>query len=433
MILLKPDIQVLLWISAYTLLIFGITFSFLTSRNQKILYTAFVFCFFIYNGYGIAYPSGVYQGFGDMYAVFLAVLSLGYILFLALVRKEVNYAYQGTIGLLRKLFNDRLVVNTAIGMYLAVCLFRLCYPEFKLLLLFNPPKPDILAEFSSRFTNPPDTISKLVQALSHLVFPFYLISVTYYRNNIFVFAFLIAFPYYLLYCAQSYISRSEVIGVLFILFAMQWYYRPRARKYLVIAAVIILPIVPIMLVKYQEERAVYGQTDLNISTGDALDYLIYSETSFPTFSNKVIRSDKHIDLKRYFIWMVTLPIPKAIIGSVNPPSAGMEMSEILLGTRSGRQGFFALLAGLLTESVYIYGVRCYFLHAVMIALVMALVVRLTENEPLLFVIFITLTLNLSYALNRAGIGAVLPAVVNLYFTLYLLFFLGYLKRRWRLI
>jgi hypothetical protein len=147
------------------------------------------------------------------------------------------------------------------------------------------------------------------------------------------------------------------------------------------------------------------------------------------FSDQIISSGKRIDLKRYAIWIATLSIPKGIIGSVNPPSAGMEMSEILLGIKQGRTGFYALLAGLLTESVYIYGVKLYFIHALMIAFVMAFVARITERQPLLFVVFVALTIDLSYRLNRAGVGAALPAVVNLYFTLYLLLLCGYLKNR----
>jgi hypothetical protein len=296
----------------------------------------------------------------------------------------------------------------------------------------NPPAPDIAQEFMMRFTQPPGAVTKIIQAISYLVFPFYLISTVYYRKNLPVFVFVIVFPSYVLYCSQSYISRGEILGLLLIIGSVQWYFRPAVRKYLIIGLVLLLPAIPITLLWYQEARAIDGQTELNDSAGEAFQYIWYTEASFPVFSEQVITSGKHIDLKRYFIWIATLPIPKGIIGSINAPSAGMEMSEILLGTRQGRKGFFALLAGLLTESVYIYGVRLYFVHAIMIALVMAFVARITENQPLLFVVFITILIDLTYKLNRAGIASALPSVLNLHFSLYLLLLFGYLKCRWRI-
>jgi len=207
--MMTADIDTLLWIGGWTLALYILTMRLLSRGNQKVLYTVFVLCFFVYNGYGIAYTHGVYSGYGTMYIVFLGTLSAAYVLFLALLRKEVRYAQAGTMGLLKDLFEKPVVVNLAIGTYFCLILFPLIYPEFKLSLLFNPPAPDIAQEFMLRFTRPPDALSKIVQAVSYLVFPFYLISTIYYRRNFLAFTFMIAFPSYVLYCAQSYISRGE--------------------------------------------------------------------------------------------------------------------------------------------------------------------------------------------------------------------------------
>ncbi|MDX1479105.1 MAG: hypothetical protein R3301_15430, partial [Saprospiraceae bacterium] len=400
----------------------------LTSRGQKILYTAFVLFFYLYNGYGIGYRIGVYERFPVMYIVFLITLSLSYWLFLLVFRKEMRVAQEGTIPLIQRLFGNPLFAYITIGMYFATWLVRLVYPEFKLPLLINPPAPDVIGEFLGRFTAPPDAVTKLVSNAGFLLFPFFLIAVMRYRRNMLIFALLIFVPYYIKYCINSYISRGEVLAALFLVMGVQWYYNEKMRKYLIVGVLVILPFLPAMLVQYQDIRLQQG-ADLYIDNQDAIKMLVFSETNFPIYSDKVIRSGKHIDLNRYFIWMVTLPIPKAIIGSVNAPSAGMEMSEILLEKKQGRKGFFALLAGLLTESTYIYGTKWYFLHALFLGGLMAFIARLTENQDILFCVFLMLVVDLSYRLNRAGIAPVLGVVVNMYFSLYVLFFLGYLKRR----
>jgi hypothetical protein len=346
---------------------------------------------------------------------------------------ELGHARKGTKALLQNLFEDKRIVDLTIGAYLLTYGMRLVYPEFKLHLLLLPPSPDIVAEFTSRFTAPPDTISKLFDALSHLFFPFYLLAVMYYRHRFFLFVLLLGLPLYILYCAQSYIGRGEILTLVLVVAMIQWYLRPHVRKYIIILGLLCVPLIPAALIYYQDMRLGNVHAELEVSSQEAVNYLVFTETSFPVFSEQIISSGKQIDLKRYFIWMLTLPIPKAITGPMNPPSAGMEMSEILLGLRMGQKGFFALLAGLLTESVYIYGVKLYFIHAIIIAFVMACVVRITEGEQLLFLIFLMLMIDLTYRLNRAGLGPALATVVNLYFSLYILFLLGYLKRRWRVI
>lgn len=416
-----------------TMVIGGITFMGLRSRQQKFLYGFFVLFFYLYNGFGIAYGKGVYHQQAQFYITFLSVFSLGYYFFLALLRKELYYAQQGSMRLFREIFENKNLVQVILVVYILISAVVLIYPEFKLHLLFAPPSPDVKGEFMARFKAPPGSITKAFDALRNLLFPFYLLGIMYFRRKLLTFAFFLLLPSYIMYCSQSYISRSQMLTLLLMFVIVQWMTRPAWRKYMVMGGLACLPLLPAALWYYQEARLGVKQVDLEISTGDAAEFLLYAETSFPALSEKVINSGKNIDLPRYFVWMFTLPIPKAIIGSVNPPSAGMEMSEILLGKKAGEKGFYALLAGLLTESVYIYGLRFYFVHAICIAMIFAFVVRLIEREPMFTLVFVLLSVELTYALNRAGIASALGVVVNMYFSFYVLFFIGYLRKRWKVI
>lgn len=428
---LDINYAILLNVILVTLTIFIFFFRFFKNLAQKTLYIAFVFFFFIYNGFGMSYEKGVADQYHIYYIVFLITFSFSYLFFLKLFFKEFRYAFLGSIKTIRKFGRDKYLSSFIIFIFIFFQLLQLIIPEFKLHLLLNPPAPDILAEFLGRL-NSPSPSGKLIGNVSFLLYPFYLLTLYKFRKNIPFFLFIVFFPFYIQYCKNSYLSRGEMMAAAAIIISIQWFYNTWIRKYLAILLLFLLPILPVLLWQYQTYRGGGGGVS-EISATDAGYGLLFIETSFPVYSKKVIDSEKHIDLKKYFIWVFTLPVPKAIFGKIEAPSAGMEMSEILLNKKQGDKGFFALLAGLLTESIYMYGKTFYFIHAIFIACIFAIIARLTERDPILFCILIVMTIHLSYRLNRTGLGPVLSTIINLFLTFYFIIILGYLRKRFKLI
>ena len=89
--------------------------------------------------------------------------------------------------------------------------------------------------------------------------------------------------------------------------------------------------------QYQSIRQ--GNDVETVQVEDASSDLFFMETAFIRHSDKVISSDKHINLGHYYLWMFTLPIPKIIIGEVPAVSASFEMSEIIIGEKIGSKRF----------------------------------------------------------------------------------------------
>lgn len=400
--------------------------SLLTGKAQKILFTFFSLFFFLYNGYGISFVNGVHPNYHYYYCGFYLAFSTGYLTFLRIFYTPFKILRKKTDVYIKQLALSPKVAIISISIFLLISIVPLIYPTNRIFLLLNPPKPDVGTQFFATFTNNINPVIKIFENIGYLIYPFYLISLYYFRKKPLTLAFILFFPLYLHYCNISYINRAYVLERLVIFGTMLYSFYPSIRKILIIGSLIIIPFMVIFMVQYQDIRG--GNKAQKISFVDASKIIFNAETSFPVFSNKIINSDKHINLKDYFVWIITLPIPKVIIGKINPVSAGAEMSEILLGKKQGDEGYFALLAGLLTESVYTFGQKWYFLHAIFISLLMAIIVRFVEKTIVLSPMVLVFTILFSYTLNRAGISGMLPSIINQFLFYYLLIFLLYFRK-----
>ncbi len=430
MILEIKDIQLGIWVATYTIIVYYITRFFLYGRAQKVMFTFFTLFYWLYNGYGIAFVKGVDPNFFYYYIVFYITFCLSYLVLLRLFYAPFKVVRRLTInGIYRTALSQKLAYVSVLT-FLLISFLPLVYPHFKVDRLFNPPKPDIVKQFLESVTGEVNPVVKILSNIGYLIFPFYLMALFYFRKKPFILLVVIFLPLYFHYCNISYINRGLVLERLVIFGSIIYTFLPKIRKYVIIIGTVSLPLILVFAVQYQEIRG--GEEAKSVSVGDAAVAIINVEGSFPVLSDKVIRSGKTINLTNYFIWMFTLPIPKVIIGRVQPVSAGAEMAEILLERKQGQKGYFALLAGLLTESVYTFGKKLFFIHAIFCAFFMVIVVRFLEKNTVLFPLLLVNTILFSYTLNRGGISSSLPGVLNqfLFFYIFVIFlFFNSLKKR----
>ncbi len=418
-------------VSICTLLIYALFYSTLHNATQKLYYTLFILFFWVYSGVGIGYVKGVHKDYELHYYIFLAAFSVSYRFFLLLTPRLGKVIAESTGSFFTSFTNRNWLVYSVFAAYVLAAAIPLMFPTFQLYKLISPPAPDIAAEFKARFGGGGEydqPIRKIAANVTFLLYPFYLMGVYNFRHRLLLLIILLALPLYMNYCLVSYAGRSEIISVLLIFFSIVWFYNQKLRKFLVVASFVLAPLLLSFSYYYTQLRAGEKVKTTKSLEKKVSNVVIFVETSFPTFSRKIFDRENDFNIKNFYFWFVTLPIPKVLIGKVPPASPTADIAEILLGKRMGTPGFFILLTGLVTESVYIYGKNFSFIHAIIIALVLSLLARLTEGNPILFSLTIVYALLMGYSLNRAGFVGPMAIVINQFFSFYLLVLFLVLKR-----
>ena len=152
--------------------------------------------------------------------------------------------------------------------------------------------------------------------------------------------------------------------------------------------------------------------------------MLENEISFPrNVGVPIIESGARVDLAAYARWMLTLPIPKLLTGEIEGARVNYEISDLVLGLGRGARGWYIVLPGLVAESVSIFGRYFFWLHAVFIAFLAALVMRLMERTPQLLFLQAYVVVTFAYHVNRGGISGPLGILVNEFMLFYLFVFI----------
>ena len=295
----------------------------------------------------------------------------------------------------------------------------LIYPEFKLNNLFEFHPPDIKSWFAERFeeahTNP---IVSIIGYLKILLFPFFFIHLYKYRNKpiyILISFFLII---YVEYASTQYISRGTVMLYALTMVIFYYHHIPSIRKKILISSILAAPLISVWLEYWMVVRL--GNEFYMSGIWDSFETILDMQTSFVTDTGlKIIESGKHTDLKNYFIWIFSLPFPKAIFGAVEGARINYEISEIVLGVPRGSQSFYVVLGGVVAESIYIYGKYFFWIHAITFGAVGATVIKLFSKINNFHILTAWTVIFFSYKMPGGGISSVLPPVINTNILLYL--------------
>jgi hypothetical protein len=298
-----------------------------------------------------------------------------------------------------------------IGLYIVVSALPLLWPEWRLHELLAPPRPDLRYVFDLRFSGEPDTLTRLIANLQVVATPFFYLALYRLRHRLAWVAGVFVVLLYVSYVAAASISRGEVLRHLGFVILAAWFLRPRHRPGITAATLASLPL--LVMVAYWYGRVRIGGAVEAITAGEALTALLSTEWGFPRdVGMPLIESGAGVDLGRYLLWIVTLPIPKLITGPIAGARINYEISEIVLGLPAGSAGWYVVLPGLVAESVYLFGPWLFWLHGLFIGLLAAFFARLAEQVPQFLFLFLYVAVMFAFVLNRGGIAGLLPPLVN---------------------
>ena len=410
------QLHIFLFTTMGTFLISALTFRAVNGYWQRFLWLGLISGVFIYNGVGAAYPEvpGVYLIY---YFGFILALACSFFLFTAVFVGVSRHSGR----VLNRVFSDidrQRVWGIIIWLFLFLHFIPLLYPNFRLYEFFNPSPPDLKTLFLKRFqAQEVNIFLKLTGYVQTLMTPFFFIALYKYRHQIIKVVFILLFLLYIQYINKSYIGRSAIGMTTLLVFISLWTIRPDYRNRLVLIGIALLPLILASFYFYSVIRIGGRVHDFNFM--HSVMEMIYQETGFPIrVGMPIIESGQRIDLSSYFRWILTLPIPKILTGDISGARINYEISEVILNTRTGGQGWYVVLPGTVAESVYIYGRSFFWLHGVFIGFLGAIVVRLVERSPQLLFLQAHLVLLFFYVLNRGGISALLPDVVNHFLLFY---------------
>ncbi len=324
--------------------------------------------------------------------------------------------------------DSRVLATRIITFYFFLHLMPMLYPEFRLSDLLNPSPPDLrLAIESLRAAGAQaDAISKISSYLYILITPFFYIAIYHFRRRTFIIAFLFAALIYIDYVSNSYLSRGEFAVYIGTFLIAIWSLKPNFRKRIIILLVIGLPLFLALSGVYASMRL--GKEVVEFSFYDSLLDTIESQTNFASIAAiPVIESGYRANLGGYFTWLITLPLPKFLFGDFEISRIGIEIAEIALGRNYGDYGYYALLAGLVGESVYIFDNGWFWIHAIFLGGLMAFVINILEKLPQTIFLHGYVIMTFSYTMVRGGVNSGLPIIVNSFILFYALIVIALLK------
>lgn len=369
------------------------------------------------------------------YFIFLLSLFLGYLLSSILFKNLGIYSSFVFADFFDSVFSKRMALVVIIG-YVLASLVPLLIPSFRLGLIFSPPLPDLVASFEGRsnYIDAPFLV-RLASFLKSFFTPFFYISLYYFRRNLLFICFVLVSVFYLEYLDTAYKSRGQIVVLVFPLLVYLWIYFPQRRFFMGVLAILIIPLVFVAFSFYELFRLGADVSWEEYSLSQSISDIVDAETRFPIdVGVSIIESDSRVDLYSYLSWIFTLPIPKFLFGEFSGARINTEISEIFFGLSPGEKGFYIVLPGLIAESVYIYGVFFFWIHALFIGGVLAFLAKLFRSNDFFVFVAAHFCIIVAYNGNRAGVASFLPQIVNQLFLIYVIlgfYLLGYRRKFFR--
>lgn len=390
-------------------------------KTENFIEGVYPYCFVlglvIYSGIGALDPE-VPEYYLFLYCIFILVFCVSYGRFFRIFERVGRRTTRILDKKSIELEGSTAALIIVVG-YIGAHVVPLVYPQLKIGMLFSPPPPDLLTSFSRRFeSQETDILLKFTEYSILLTTPLFYIALFEYRRSFGRVVAILGLVFYLQYVATGYKSRGELMVLLGTLFLSAWVCKPAARKFLLLGALAIAPFLLVLFNIFQYIRL--GESGSGLDAVSSIGYVLDSETSLPReFGVPLIESGASADALSYFVWLITLPIPKILSGAFSIAQINYEISEVLLGVDRGRSGFYVVLPGLVAEAYYIFGKYLFWLHAVFLAAGISLLARLFAKAPALVFLNSLLVMLVMYNLNRAGVSGFVPLIVNQLILLYL--------------
>lgn len=388
-------------------------------QQQRLLLFGLLTGFLIYSAISTTYqivPTYLlWSGFAFMIAILIG-FAFGKVTF-AGIGRVVGEKSQ----LIFERMNEQRYAFYVLALVIIVKLLKLIYPEVRLNLLLSPPPPNIAVWFVARFNENIPILEKLINYGNILSTPFFYVALYVIRRRLILLFGLIFCIRYIEYVDAAYIARGTVISDLLILFLAIWSEKPKLRPVMLIGALAIMPVGLYLMAEYSAVRlgAIYGGDGV---FGGALDTLTQETTFLIQGGLAVIDSGQTIDMPSYLLWIVTLPIPDFVKGTLPVALVNYEISTLIVGKRPGDYGFSVVLTGLLAESYYIFGPIFFWFHGIICGFIAGAFSKIVESSRFYQILAMYLTVIFLHNLNRGGIASTLPEITNGFLAFYIFLF-----------
>ena len=361
-------------------------YNLLKTTRKKALLLVMVISIYIYSGIGIAY-AGVDKNNIIYYFIFLSVFCISYT-FLVEFDKKIRIG-SVVIGKSRciddvEFWKSKFAYKTFVALmylYIVIRLISLLYPV------------NHLANFSFTY-NSINNISNLTGAnttfldtIANMLMPFFYIGLMLICKKVRqVFVFL-TFDVVITWLKTGYLTRHILVTVVIICLLL-YFNGDLNNKYIsltkrwrriITAVLIIVPIMMWVMLTLMEKRLTNG-TDFTISE------FFYTELSYPTQYAKIHNMSPLVQIRDFFLQLLDSFVPV-----IPTPKYHMDLN-VDFSISYGGYGidvawFSVLLPSILGEAFLIFGNYFYWIHAIIIALLIALIYKLVRENHCLTILW----------------------------------------------
>lgn len=414
------DINWLLFV--FILIITSIIFSLFYFRekktNRKFLYIFITVSIFIYSGIGMSY-NDIEDEYIYKYFIFLFCLLLTISIVFKFRDKKQN--------LLNKIEDFNNIVDYELSRYCGVYnllsigfiltyFIYLLVPVVRISLLWNPPLPSIVGILDKRDLLSQIPILSVADTINTLLLPFFLIKIYILINKNkgkkIKATILIIIWLYLDYLRLEYWGRNDMtrysIFLLLVIFAFKKGKIIFKKRHIIFTAFCLFITIP-FFVWYEFFRL--GVSAYEISFSDSLLRFLRSEAYYPKYYSQIEKFSGVIKPINYILWIVFLPFPSVIWASKPSLAINTIFSELLLGISRGMRGYNVLLPSLLGESFMVWGMHFYWIHAIIIGFLIAVIIAFYENSKLLYINNLFFIIQI-LVIGRGGSQSYLGLLIN---------------------
>lgn len=421
------DYNIVLLLFIFTLIIGRIVVRRMKSMQLKLLVLLALFTVFVYSGYGIAYKEVDNK---YCYYYFLYIICL-LIPFMVYGRKNIDKIKDTPLDSYLIKHNKFLLSCTII--YL-VCMFvPLVYPSFKLFDVFTKGFNGLIGFYDLRVEYKSNALIGVIDTLRVFVQPFFIAYITSLqvkgnnRNALILFVSTILLDY----MRYAYLSRYQIVIYALLIFLLAfsvkgYSFNLRIKQiFLVICAG--FAAIPLLLsYTYIRQGNLYEGSH---AFSDMMSMLIDSEAYYPTYYDHLLKSPMLANQTPmvFILWLICLPIPSFIWPS-KPTFQSDAFTYSLTGLHYGDYGYSSSLPSVMGESFMFFGADFFWLHALIIGLVMVLIMNYLSKHKTMTFYSVYLAVYV-LTLGRAGATSYMSTIINGSLAVFLLdFYVRKIKR-----
>lgn len=412
------DTLLLIFILLATILIVYIFWRKTENRIVKVLLFSISLSLFMYSGYGIAYDD-----IDNKYIINYLIYLICVLFPIFYVNRKSGDSYSGFTKFDAIIIHHYSTIKTLAFLYVLLKFIPVFYPSFTLFDALRL-KIAVQSDFFKLQQAFNQSIVGNLDSISNFTLPFFFVVLYKLKadNKTVKLFFLILLFVFLQYARFLYLGRYQMVIYGLFLFITLFAFKDnlieiKKKIVLTICAVLFL-LVPVF---YSYTFFRLGLDADRLSYTDSLTLLLDSEARYPQYYDMITRfSHSIIYVLEWFLWIICLPIPSILWGAKPAALFGDDFTRMVTGLDRMDGGYSILLPSLLGESMFVFGPILFFIHGLVVGIIIAYVFKYVNRNATLSVFALYLALS-TFAIGRGGTGSVLPPIINYSIALWLFF------------